>query len=189
MFGSNTFISKNACWPLTQNPLGFISTLASVLVLTVRYLNVSSVTGRSCGSTSTSFHTSVRRFAVKSRISLCLIVMKPPVSQFIVCWISILDLQLHVDGMIINLRPLHKQKKSQNCCLLTSYAWSLIGYDFNQFDTLFSCVMSFKPFDFHSVEFVIWSKLFYIVLLNLFLCLIWLTFVLLCWLNKFDIQP
>ena len=104
-FGSNNPTSKNACWPLTQNPLDFISTLASLLVLAVRLLNVSPVTGRSCGSISMSLHTSVSRFAVKSQRSLCLIVMNPPFLQLIACWMSTLDPQLHIDGIFVNLQP------------------------------------------------------------------------------------
>ena len=102
--GQITLTSKNACWPVTQNPLDFISTLASLLVLAVRFSNVSPITGRSCGSISTSLHTSVSRFAVKSQRSLCLIVMNPPFLQLIACWMSILDPQLHVDGMFVNFQ-------------------------------------------------------------------------------------
>ena len=100
-----TLISKNAYWPLTQNLLDFISTLALLLVLAVQFLNVSPITGRSCGSISTSLHTSATRFAVKSRRSLCLIVMNPPFLQLIACWMSILDRLLHVDRMFVNLQP------------------------------------------------------------------------------------
>ena len=63
--------------PFTQNPVNFISTLSSLLVQAVRFSNVSPVTGRSCGSIWTSLHTSVSRFVVKSRRSLCLILMNP----------------------------------------------------------------------------------------------------------------
>ena len=103
-FGSNTLTSKNACWPLTENPLDFISTLALLLALAVRFSNVSPVTGSSFDSISTCLHTSAGRFAVKSWRSLCLIVTNPPFLQLIECWMSTLDPQLHVDGMFVNLQ-------------------------------------------------------------------------------------
>ena len=102
-FESNTLTRENPCWPLTQNPLDFISTLTSLLVLAVRLSSVSPVTGRSYRSLSTSLHTSVMRFVVKSRRSLCFIVMNPPFLQLVACWMSILDLQIHVDRMFVNL--------------------------------------------------------------------------------------
>ena len=77
MFGINTLTSKNACWPLTQNPVDCIFTLALLLVLAVQLINVSPVTDTSCESISvnTHLHNSVSRFAVKSRRSLYLVVM------------------------------------------------------------------------------------------------------------------
>ena len=64
----------------------------------------SPITVRSSGSILTSLHTSVSEFTVKSRRSLCLIVMNPPFLQFIAYCMSIIDPQLQDDGMFVNLQ-------------------------------------------------------------------------------------
>ena len=117
-FGSNTLTSKKACWSLTQNPLDSILNLASLLVLPVWLSNVSPVTDRSCGSISTSSHTSVSRHAVKSRRSLCLIVMNPAFLQLIACSMSILDQHAHFFYVF--------SKQFQNSNGRVSFSWIFI---------------------------------------------------------------
>ena len=58
----------------------------------------SPVIGCNSGSVQTSLHTSVRRLAVKSLISLCLIVGNPPLGQESACSTENLAPQPHVDG-------------------------------------------------------------------------------------------
>ena len=57
------------------------------------------VTDCSSGSVQTSLQTSVRRLAVKSRISLCMIEGKPPLGHDRACSMENLIAQSHVDGV------------------------------------------------------------------------------------------
>ena len=57
-----------------------------------------------------------------------LVVMNPTFLQLIACWMSILDPQLHSDGMFVNHQPEGKRTQCQICCLLESYSCvELIG--------------------------------------------------------------
>ena len=70
-FGSKIVISKNASWPLTQKLRTRISSLISSPVIADLYCNCSPVNGINFVSTSTSFHTSLNMFAVKSQKYCC----------------------------------------------------------------------------------------------------------------------
>ena len=61
-----------------QNPFDLISNLALSCLLTVRGSMISPESDCSCGSFSTSVHTSVSHWAVTSLISLCLAIGSPP---------------------------------------------------------------------------------------------------------------
>ena len=64
-----------------HTPLAEISSLAPSCELEVAPVRCSFFTGCSSGSIQTSLHTSVSKLAVRSRISLSLIVGKPPFAQ------------------------------------------------------------------------------------------------------------
>ena len=85
-------------------PLLYIN-FASMLVFAVFLVKGSAIAGRRCGSISTSFHNSFSKFSFMLRRSLCLIVMNPPFLQLIAFWMSILDLELHFDGVFVNPQP------------------------------------------------------------------------------------
>ena len=77
----------NVCWPLLQKPLALKSNLAES-VFTDPLSRCSFVGGWRGGSISTSLHSFFHKFASKSLISLCLMIIRPPRLQFIACVIS-----------------------------------------------------------------------------------------------------
>ncbi len=87
----------------SQKPFAAISKRAPSWVLEEAPLRCSPVIGCRSGSTHTSLHTFVRRFAVKSLISLCLIDGKPPFGQERACSIENLAPQPHVEGVEIGI--------------------------------------------------------------------------------------
>ena len=82
------FTSKNALWPLIQNPLAQMSGFASSPVRVVLFTNLASVKFKIGGSIDTSLQTSLSLFAVKSRNELCLNVTNPPFLHEILCCTS-----------------------------------------------------------------------------------------------------
>ena len=67
--------------PESSRPDVKAGTIFGVNMLAVRWLRISPDRGCNGGSVATLWHTSVKREAVMSRISLCLTVGKPPVWQ------------------------------------------------------------------------------------------------------------
>ena len=77
-----TFTSNNALSNLPpQNPLAATSSLVLSSLLAVRRESDSPLSGWRWGSMETSWQTSVRRLASRSRTSLCLMMVNPPVGQ------------------------------------------------------------------------------------------------------------
>ena len=74
-----------AVCPLIQNPLADTSALASSEVIDVVCEKSSAVSGVSVGSTVTFEHISFNTSAVKSVISLCLMMVKPPLAHEKAC--------------------------------------------------------------------------------------------------------
>ena len=95
-FGSKTRTLKNACWPLSLNPL----TREYQLLLRCSCLQFDNRM-----PLSTSLHIIDNILLVKSHTSLCLIVIKPPFLQLIACFISILGPHAHIEGIFINFHP------------------------------------------------------------------------------------
>ena len=60
----------------------------------------------------TSLHTSVRRVAVRSRISLCLIDGNPPLGQDKACSTENETPQSHFDGSLSGVQPYHSARAS-----------------------------------------------------------------------------
>ena len=73
-------------------------------------VNSSSVTGWSSGSIHTSLHTSVRRVAVRSHISLCLIDGKPPLVHDKACSTEKEAPQAQFNGSLSGVQPGHHEK-------------------------------------------------------------------------------
>ena len=100
-WGLNTLISKYVLSKVPpQTPFAAISSRAPACELAVAPISSSSVTGWSSGSVHTSLHTSVRRVAVRSCISLCLIDGKPPLAQDRACSTEKEAPQAHFDGSL-----------------------------------------------------------------------------------------
>ena len=83
-----------------QTPFAAMSSRAPACELAVAPISSSSVTGWSSGSVHTSLHTSMRRVAVRSRMSLCLIDGKPPLAQDRACSTEKGAPQAHFDGSL-----------------------------------------------------------------------------------------
>ena len=73
------------------------------------------VPGSSFGSISTSLHTLLSKFTVRSHKSLCHIVTNPSFLQLIACWTSIFALQQQLDGIFGRTWQNHSLRLSQNC--------------------------------------------------------------------------
>ena len=82
--GVKTLMSKNASCLAFQNPLARTSARAPSSVLVERADMISPLSGWSDGLVATLLHTSVRREAVMSLISLCRMVGKPPLWHIMV---------------------------------------------------------------------------------------------------------
>ena len=99
-WGLNTLTSKYVFSNrLTQKPMAAMSRRVPSCLLDEAPVRISPVTGCSSDSVQTSLQTSVRRLAVKSRISLCLMEGKPPLGHDTACSMENLMPQLHVDGV------------------------------------------------------------------------------------------
>ena len=81
----NPDIKEGSLISATQSPFAAMSSLAPSCVLADAPERCSPVMGCRCGSMQTSLHTSDRRLAVRSLISLCLIDGKPPFGQDKAC--------------------------------------------------------------------------------------------------------
>ena len=82
-----------------QKPLAAMSRCAPSWALEVAPMRTSPVIGCRSGSMQTSLQTSVRRLAVRSLISLCLMDGKPPFGQDRACSTKNLAPHPHVDGV------------------------------------------------------------------------------------------
>ena len=82
-----------------------ISSLAPSCELAVAPVRCSVVTACSSGSMRTSLHTSVSRLAVRSRISLCLIVGSPPLAHESAYSTVKLLPQSHLEGSLDGVQP------------------------------------------------------------------------------------
>ena len=124
---------KNVCCLVPRNLESWHLPLPRLNCLTF-YLNISPDNGVSLGSISVSLHTSDITFAVRSRISLCRIYIKPPFLQLILCWISNLLPQGQDVGRLLFSQPYRSLIESQNCCLDNSNQNSVIESNVNQFE-------------------------------------------------------
>ena len=95
--GLNTLTSKNAFCPFCQKPWALKSNQASSDELAL-LLSTSPVSVSRCGSTSTSWHTSLRRVANRSRTSSCLLWTNPPFMHYIAWSTSKRLPHGHIDG-------------------------------------------------------------------------------------------
>ena len=120
MWVKNTYIyRKHLSWCPLQKPLAAISRRAPSCVFAVALVSCSPVSVCRSGSTETSWHTSVNSFAVRSRISLCLMEGNPPVQYacendviFILKWLTLNEMVISYASRPFNLhdRKLLNQK-------------------------------------------------------------------------------
>ena len=90
----------------------------------------------------TSLHTSVRRLAVRSRISLCLMEGNPPLAHEST-WSTVLLLpQSHLDGRFEGGHPYRKAIASWKAALCSAKPCSLRGRAVSQVDAPFSWAKS-----------------------------------------------
>ena len=124
--GLKTLTSKNAPWPVNQKPRALISTLAWSDLFVVLSEIVSPLKGCSCGSTRTSFQTSVNNFTLV-RVWLWRKVTNPPFGHWRVCFK--LNVLSHAQwlGIRFNLQPYLIDSRSQKLCWFRMYPSSLIG--------------------------------------------------------------
>ena len=95
-------------------------------------------TGCSSGSMRTSLHTSVSKWAVKSQISLCLIVGKPPLAQESACSTVKLLPHSHFRGCLDGFQPYHGTSASWKADVCKEKSWSLRGRTVSQVEAPFS---------------------------------------------------
>ena len=116
--GLKTLTSKKASCRLSpKKPCALMSSLASSCLLTVRIAKVSPERGCNPGSIPTLGHTSVRSFAERSLISLCLRKLNPPRLQVRACsTVKLLPLT-HFSGSQSGFQPNLRQIASLNAVL------------------------------------------------------------------------
>ena len=148
VFGSNTLISKNACWPLLQNPRALMSSLATFDQFVVFPCRSSPDKDNNFGSISVSLQTSNTILAVRSRKSLCLILTKRPFLRLMVCWISNLLPHGQNVGRFAISQLSRNLTESQNCYFDSSKPCSVIGNIVIPFDTPFSMLILTNRFSF-----------------------------------------
>lgn len=83
--GSNILISKNACWPSSQNPHALMLSLASFDRFAFLLWSSFPDRSNSSGSIPVSLQTPDIRFAVRSHKSLWLMLTEPSFLQFMLC--------------------------------------------------------------------------------------------------------
>ena len=111
--GLKTLTSKSVLWNVPfQKLLAAISSRAPFWVLAEASLSISSVTGWSSGSIFTLWHTSVRRVAVMSLISLCLMDGNPPLAHEKACSTVSLLPQAQLDGRFEGGHPYRRARAS-----------------------------------------------------------------------------
>ena len=96
------------------------------------------VTDEIGGSMATSGHISVKMFAKRSLISLCLIVGNPPVGQIKACDVSNEAPQQHALGSLSGLHPYRMHRESRNSVLDRLNPCSLTGKASSHVDAPFS---------------------------------------------------
>ena len=126
-----------SCLP-PQTPFADTSSLAPSCVLAVAPDSCSGVTGCRLGSMHTSLQASVRRFAVRSRISLCRKVGKPPFLQDRACSTVKVLSQSHFEGRLDGVHPYLRARASWKAALCSVNPWSLRGRTVSQVEAPFS---------------------------------------------------
>ena len=121
-----------------QTPFADTSSLAPSCVLAVAPDSCSGVTGCRLGSMHTSLQASVRRFAVRSRISLCRKVGKPPLLQDRACSTVRVLSQSHFGGRLDGVHPYLRARASWKAALCSVNPWSLRGRTVSQVEAPFS---------------------------------------------------
>ena len=86
----------------------------------------------------TSWHTSVRRVAVRSLISLCLIDGKPPLAQDRACSTEKVEPQAHLAGNLSGVQPYRSARASWKAPLCNAKPCSESGRTVSQVDEPFS---------------------------------------------------
>ena len=100
------FYQNSFCWNLdSQSPLSLISNLPSPSVVVDLRAKVSPCNGWRWGSISTSWQTSLNKFAMESRSSLCLMWVYPPFGQWRACATVKFSLHEHSDGIFTGSQP------------------------------------------------------------------------------------
>ena len=125
-----------------QTPFADTSSLAPSCVLAVAPDSCSGVTGCRLGSMHTSLQASVRRFAVRSRISLCRKVGKPPFLQDRACSTVKVLSQSHFEGRLDGVHPYLRARASWKAALYSVNPWSLRGRTVSQVEAHSSVLTS-----------------------------------------------
>ena len=108
----DSYIKKCLLKSPTHAPFAEMSSLAPSCELAVALDSWSGVVGCRFGSMDTSLHTSVRRLSVRSRISLCLMLGKPPLAHESACSTVKLLPQSHLDGIVVAYHRHDLRKRS-----------------------------------------------------------------------------
>ena len=128
--------------PPPHTPFAKMSSLAPSCELAVAPDSWSDVVGCRLGSMHTSLHTSVRRLAVRSRISLCLMEGKPPLAHESACSTVKLLPQSHLDGRFEGDHPYRRAMASWKAALCSEKPCSLRGRAVSQVEAPFSLARS-----------------------------------------------
>ena len=128
--------------PPPHTPFAEMSSLAPSCELAVAPDSWSDVVGCRLGSMHTSLHTSVRRLAVRSRISLCLMEGKPPLAHESACSTVKLLPQSHLDGRFEGDHPYRRAMASWKAALCSEKPCSLRGRAVSQVEAPFSLARS-----------------------------------------------
>ena len=121
-------MSKNALSNLPpQKPLAAMSSLELSSVAVLRVVNVSPERGCKRGSTLTSWQTSVRRSAMRSRTSLCRQMVTPPVGHESACSMVKVVPHTHSLGRSCGIQLYLRQSASQNAPLCSANPWAVMG--------------------------------------------------------------
>ena len=97
---------------LPQTPFAAMSSLDSSSTFAVAPSGVSLVTGCNLGSIQTTLHTLMKTFAVRSQISFCLIVGKPPLAHERACSTENLLAQLRDAAILYGVQPYRRANVS-----------------------------------------------------------------------------
>ena len=120
------------------NPFALIFNLASSCLLALRGSMISHESDCSCGSYSTSVRTSVRHWAVISRISLSLAIGSPPEGHVMAWSVEKAFPHLQWWGAFFIYNPYRKLSASRNSLLFKLKPWSFNGNTDNHDDEPFS---------------------------------------------------